>query len=210
MNSVADTIARLATALSAPLPGRKAQRRFCPELNYGRYFGVADGDARKAAVLMLLYPDNHWHLLLTLRPQHLKEHGGQISLPGGTIETGENVEQAATRECQEELGIPAGEVRVLGRLSAIHLYNSNFVVTPIVGVVDRPPRLVPNRREVESVIHLPVTELVSEANVGIHTRDRNGIHFNSPHIQWRGHRIWGATAIMLGELIPILNESEFL
>lgn len=207
MTSPTDLRGRLEQALFVPLPGRGAQRRFCPELNYGRYFGAASNDSRQAAVLMLLYPDDAWYLLLMLRPSHLKDHGGQIGLPGGTIETGESIEQAAVRECQEELGIPSTDVDILGRLSAIFLYNSNFVVTPILGALAGLPDVVPNRSEVELVIRLPLAELVSEANVGIHTREKNGIKFSAPHIQWGEHCIWGATAILLGELIAVLNKS---
>ena len=71
----------LAARLTALLPGRLVQSRFQPELSYGRHFGPSPTHARPAAVLILLYPhENRWHLPLTLRPAHLPDHGGQVSL----------------------------------------------------------------------------------------------------------------------------------
>ena len=98
----ADLPARLAARLKQPLPGWAAQARYQPELSFGRHLGPAPSDAKPAAVLILLYPNGgRWHVPLTLRSAHLPDHAGQVSLPGGLIEPGEDSRQAALREFTE-------------------------------------------------------------------------------------------------------------
>jgi len=197
---------QLAHSLLDRLPCRDAQRRFCPELSYGRHFGPPAADVRYAAVLALIYPHvDQWVLMLTRRLDSLRHHAGQVSLPGGLMETGESIEQTALRECHEELGVPPDQVRTLGRLSQIHIYNSNFLVTPVVASLRRVPRLTPNPDEVDEVIHIPLSALVDSDNLHWQSRFSFGIEFLAPHIRLEDHLIWGATAIMLGELIAILR-----
>src|SRR5262249_39444965 len=82
---------QLAALLREPLPGWRAHVRFQPELSFGRHQGPPPQDARKAAVLALLYPrDDQWHVPLILRPAHMLDHASQVSLPGGVIEPGES------------------------------------------------------------------------------------------------------------------------
>ena len=120
-----------------------------PELSYGRHAGPAPSTARHAAVMLLLFRrDGRWHLPLTERPSSLLRHGGQISLPGGTIEPGETSEQAAVRELREELGIDA-PVDMLGRLADCYVFASNFVVTPWLAATTVEPHWRPDAREVQ-------------------------------------------------------------
>ncbi len=164
-------------------------------------------NSRRAAVLILLYPTAAgWTLPLTLRPETLSVHAGQISLPGGRIHTRELPEQAACREFEEELGGSAAEFSLLGRLSPLFVYGSNFFVQPCVATTRERPQLIPNPSEVERAVELPLSELFNDARHGGHWIRRNGIRFRAPHLLWDGCRIWGATRMILGELISVLRQ----
>lgn len=203
-----DFASRLAARLSRPLPGRAAQRQFEPELSFGRHYAPPPDDARSAAVIALFYPSaDDWLLPLTARPHTMTDHAGQVSLPGGMIDPGESSEQAALRELEEELGVDRRSVTLLGQLTPLYLFVSNFQVVPWVGIVHEPPTLRPNPHEVAELIIAPVSQLLNEANVGRHGRRFNGLSFSAPHILWQGHHIWGATGMILGELRAVLGEA---
>lgn len=197
----------LAERLKGPLPGRDAQRRLEPELSYGRHYEPPPPDARRAAVMALLYPRlDQWQIPLTVRPHTMADHAGQVSFPGGMIEPGETSQQAALRELHEELGVPAEGIEILGRLSDIYVFVSNFSVTPWVAVLREPPRLVPHPREVAEVLEAPVAHFLDRANLGSHLHETRGLTFMAPHFQFGSHRIWGATSMMLAELVVLLEE----
>src|SRR5437870_3937012 len=98
---------RLGTALARGLPGRAAQRVMAHRLAYGRHHGPVPDDARHAAVLLAVHRTlMGWSIPAILRPETMKSHAGQVSLPGGLIETEETIVQTALREFEEELGAP--------------------------------------------------------------------------------------------------------
>jgi 8-oxo-dGTP pyrophosphatase MutT (NUDIX family) len=178
-----------------------------PELAYGRHRGPAPPGARPAAVCALFYAhQGRWHLPFTLRPAHLTEHAGQISLPGGSLDPGETAQQCALRELQEELGVPAAAVEVLGPLSPIYVYSSDFRVQPFVSLTPQRPNFTPQPAEVAALLEVPVAHLLDRAHRGVHPVSRRGFLCLAPHIDFYGHRIWGATAVILSELLCILEE----
>jgi 8-oxo-dGTP pyrophosphatase MutT (NUDIX family) len=199
----------LAARLSAPLPGPAIGPRYELEspAHRKRHYDPPPPGARQAAVLILLYPhQQRWHLPLTLRPAHLPDHAGQISLPGGAIEPGESSSAAAIREFHEELGAPGLAVRPLGKLSSIYVEVSNFRVDPWVGVADERPVWTPNPVEVEQLLEVPLEHLLDPANLGCHERRKGEASYRAPHFLWQNHRIWGATCAMLGELVTVLDD----
>jgi 8-oxo-dGTP pyrophosphatase MutT (NUDIX family) len=164
-------------------------------------------DARAAAVLLLFYPHHDaWHLPLTLRPSHLPDHAGQVSLPGGAVEPGETGQQAALREFHEELGAAGHPIELLGRLSPLYVAVSNFRVEPWVGATGVRPPLAPNPAEVEKLLEVPLDHLLSPANFGTHQCEDGACRYVAPHFAWQEHRIWGATCMILGELVTLLEE----
>lgn len=197
----------VAERLKHSLPGRTAQARFEPELAYGRHFARPLADARQAAVVMLLYrKGGRWHLPLALRPAALSSHGGQICLPGGVIEAGETSAQAALRELHEELGVVPGGVKLLGKVSPLYVFVSNFLVHPWIACLTGPAQFVASPFEVAEVLEVPLEHLLDPRQIGRYHRQARGIRFTAPTICFDDHCIWGATAMMLGELIALLEE----
>jgi 8-oxo-dGTP pyrophosphatase MutT (NUDIX family) len=178
---------------------------FAPELSYGRHFGPAPATARPAAVIALLFRrDGRWHLPMTLRPAALTKHGGQTSLPGGTVEPGELSSQAAIRELSEELGATV-PVEIVGRLSDCYVYVSDFLVTPWLATTDLEPVWRPQTDEVEKVVELPLDALLGPNIVDTMTIDRGPLSFRAPCLRYGDAYIWGATSIILCELSGILR-----
>jgi 8-oxo-dGTP pyrophosphatase MutT (NUDIX family) len=183
--------------------------RFEPAPRHGRRYDVAPEDARAAAVLVLLYPwRGQWHLPLTLRPGHLPLHPGQISLPGGAVEPGESSRAAAVREFCEELGAAGHSLELMGQLSPLYVEASNYRVEPWVAFSRERPPMEANPAEVEQLLEVPLAHLLDTANFGCHERTRHGQPYSAPHFAWCEHRIWGATCMILGELVTLLEEPE--
>jgi 8-oxo-dGTP pyrophosphatase MutT (NUDIX family) len=197
----------LETRLRSPLPNWAAQVRYQPELSFGRHRGPAETGARQAAVLIALYPrEGLWHLPLIVRPKHMIDHAGQVSLPGGVIEPGESGRDAALREYSEELGAPPEDVRLLGRLSDLYLFASNFCIEPWVGVVAAAPRFSPSRDEVDRVLEVPLAHLLDPCNTTAFERRIGAISFSAPCFCFDSQCIWGATSMVLAELAAALDE----
>jgi 8-oxo-dGTP pyrophosphatase MutT (NUDIX family) len=198
---------QLAARLEQPLPGWSAQAGYQPELSFGRHRGPAPAGARPAAVLIVLYPhEQAWHVPLMLRPLHMPDHGGQVSIPGGLIEAGENSRQAALREYEEELGAPADALRVLGQLSPLYLFASNYQILPWVAAAESAPQWHPSEREVERLLEVPLSHLLDPGNTSHVERRQRGLAFRAPCFIWESERIWGATSMILAELVAVLRE----
>jgi 8-oxo-dGTP pyrophosphatase MutT (NUDIX family) len=159
--------------------------------------------------MVLLFPDGgQWRVPLTLRPDCLPNHGGQISLPGGQIEPGESIEAAARRELHEELGIDGLGLRILGRLSPLYVYGSNFLVTPCVAVVTDAPTFLPCEDEVADLLTPSLHELNDPQAKSSITMERHGVRFLAPCIRYDDHCIWGATNMMLAEFLAIVHSNS--
>ncbi len=155
-------------------------------------------DGRAAAVLIAVqdHPGGA-RILLTKRASHLKHHPGQIALPGGKIEPMDaGPEAAALREAWEEVGLPPGAVRVVGRLSA-HRTVTNFTIVPIVGLIEGAFTPRPEVGEVEEVFSVPLSHVLSPANYRVEERDWRGAVRRFYTVPYGPHYIWGATARIL-------------
>jgi 8-oxo-dGTP pyrophosphatase MutT (NUDIX family) len=198
---------RLLQALALPPCSTAARAQYAPELSYGRHFAPPLVDMRQGAVLVLFHPTpEDWSVTLTVRTSHLSAHAGQVSFPGGRIEPGETPEQAALREYEEELGSP-GVGDVLGRLPEVSVYASQFVVMPVVALTSDRPLYVPNADEVADVLELRLASLADRSRRGCHEIVRGPLRFGTPHLQVGAHQVWGATWIILGELLERLEAS---
>jgi 8-oxo-dGTP pyrophosphatase MutT (NUDIX family) len=194
--------------LKGTLPGLDAQLRFAPTPpRPGWHPGRRPADARRAAVLVLIYPlDKAVGVPLTVRASGLAHHAGQISLPGGAADEGETLAQAALRETSEEIGVDPSRVRVLGELTPLHVLVSGFTLHPLVGVTDERPEFIAAPGEVDEIVEVPVADLRDASRIRRGTRVREGIAVEYPYFDLRGHQVWGATAMVLGEFITLLQD----
>lgn len=191
----------------ARLPGAAAQDRMAPAPRPGGKRPWVSGRARPAAALLLLFPTDgaSASLLLTKRSQALPQHPGQVSLPGGAVDAGESIEDAAMREAREEIGIEPGSVRTLGRLTPLHIPVSGFVLHTVVGAVSARPVVRPAPWEVERIIEAPLEHVLDSARHLRTTRVRDGIELDMPFFELDGEQVWGATAMVLAEFVALLG-----
>ena len=197
---------RLRSACRAPLPGGNAHRRLAPRPRPGWRPGEVPDHATPAAALVLLYPlDDEPHVLLTVRAGRLGKHAGQVSFPGGLIDDGESVEAAALREAFEEVGLDPASVRLVGALSPLYITVSNFAIHPVAGIAGETPVLRPSVAEVARLLPVPVADLADPGNLRRGTRWRDALHCDVPYFAVRNERVWGATAMVLGELLAMLH-----
>ena len=158
--------------------------------------------ARKAASVLvpIVARPGALTVLLTRRTAHLREHSGQISFPGGRAEPQDaGPEATALRETHEEIGLPARQVELLGKLSDYHT-RTGFRITPVVGLVAPPLELRLDAQEVDAAFEVPLAFLLDPANHQRQAREYQGrtVHFFA--IPYGEHYIWGATAGMLVNL----------
>jgi len=181
---------------------------------------VGDGmvrrpDATAAAVLVpLVQRDNGLHVLLTQRAEHLRDHAGQISFPGGRTEPEDaDPEATARREAEEEVGLPAEVVETIGRLP-VYTTVTHFVVTPVVALVTPPFELKLDSFEVAEAFEVPLEFLMNPAHHRRHVFEFEGGQRQFLSMPWQGRSasgeareffIWGATAAMLRNLYRFLS-----
>ena len=197
--------ARLRAALDDPTPRTDVHAALAPRPRRGWRAGVVPPPTRPAAALVLLYPVAvRVHLVLTRRADTLGRHAGQISLPGGAVDGQETIEAAALREAREEIGIEAAP-RVVGPLTALHIPVSNFALHPVLAVADRRPRFSAAAAEVARILEVPLDDLLGPAARHRGWIWRGAEMIAAPYFEVRGERVWGATAMVLGELIHLLE-----
>ena len=169
------------------------------------------GQARVGGVLLLLYRHQQTiHLVLTRRRDDLNSHAGQISFPGGRQEANETAVQAALRETEEEIGVPPSSITILGELTSIYIPPSDFEVHPFVGWVNegKRPSFVPETREVAEILEVPLLHLLNPNTREVGPIPVRGATYTVPYYNVNGHKVWGATAIMLSEFLGRLQEVE--
>lgn len=201
-----DALARLQAALKQPLPGPSAQRWLEPRTGRPWPPGSSPNRVRSAAGLLLVFPrTGRAHIVLTVRTHSLGRHGGQVSLPGGVVETGETFEQAALREAHEEIGLDLDRVRVVGPLTPLDIPVSGFRLHPIVAALDAPPALRAADGEVARILDVSVDDLMVADRIVQRTMLREGQPIDRPAFLADGVEIWGATAMVLAEFLAVLG-----
>ena len=205
MMGISDLEQWLRRSLGSPLPGIEAQLRLAPTPRPGWVPGRSPAESRAAAGLLLLFPvDHRVHLLLTVRSSRLPSHAGQVSLPGGAVESGETLEHAALREAHEETGVEPARVRVVGRLTPLHIPVSGYVLHPVVGVTDERPDFRPADAEVDRLPEPGLADLLDPGCIRHRPRRRDGLFQDVPYFALDGLEVWGATAMVLAEFLQIV------
>lgn len=158
---------------------------------------------RQSAVLLLLYPHQKqlW-LPLTVRSFSLAKHRGEVSLPGGAADPDDpDLVTTALRETEEELGIAAATISVLGNLTPFYIPASNFELLPVVGYIEQLPPLRPNPAEVAQVLHIPLALLADRRIVQQEVWQLHERQMRVEYFAIQDYKVWGATALLLSELI---------
>lgn len=205
-------IQKMRLALLRKLPGEHAQMQMAPLARREQMNRIADNtNAIPSSVLILFYPEKgEIKIPFIKRPEYDGVHSGQIALPGGKYESADLTLQAtALREAQEEVGIHPGQVKIIGNLTTLYIPPSRFQVLPVVGYADKKPDFVIQKSEVDRLIRISVEELLDEGNL----QEKEilpgaGDRLKVPCLFIQGHIIWGATAMIMSELIEVIKRAK--
>ncbi len=205
----APTIEDVRVAMHGPLPGIEAWITMAPQ---PRPFRPPPGAAepRQAGVLLILYPiHGALYLVLTVRTSGLEHHSGQISLPGGGWEERDSsLQETALREAQEEIGIAAEGLEVLGSLTPLYVPTSNNLVHPFVAYISQRPIFRLDPKEVAELLDVSLSLLLDPATRREEDWIWSGIPLHIPFYAVGEHKVWGATAIMLAEFLALFPASN--
>lgn len=197
----------LSEQLLADLPGKLAHQEAAPYRKVD-YDTLDLNTVKKSGVLILFYnKGEETHLVLIQRPIYNGTHSGQIAFPGGKVEESDkDIIHTALREANEEVGVEMKDVEVLGQLSDVYIPVSNFLVTPVIGVINYTPRFIPELREVAEIIELRIGHLIEVETLRLNKiKLSNGLQMEVPTFEFNQKIIWGATALMLNELRYLLK-----
>ena len=166
---------------------------------------VQGGRTHSAVLVPLYVEDGVVHAVFTRRREDLKRHAGEISFPGGRREPGETLLEAALREAHEEIGLPPGDVDVVGALAPVGTFVTNYAIYPFVGVIAPGTAWVPQAREVAEVLELRL-EVVRAAHAEKRLV-RKGIPFRTDTYEVGDAMIWGATARIVADLLRRVQQT---
>lgn len=191
------------------LPGQEAQMKMSPEpLDPDFVLPRKESEtAHPSSVLIPLYPDNdnRLNVILTLRTDSIR-HAGQISFPGGRREGSETPKETALRETEEEIGVVRDQVQIACSITPLYLHRTDNQITPFVGFLEQEPKLQPNPAEVKEAFSIPLKSLIEDKNYKEEKWDLTPSSFHVPY--WTIHKVplWGATAMMMSELLELYKE----
>lgn len=194
------------TLAETPKVDREVVRGAFPREQKGTPSPVERDGASPSAVLVPLFDDDDGDLklVLTRRSWELRTHRGEVSFPGGRVESGETPAQAALREAWEEVDLDRDSVELLGELDHLTTVTRRAYIVPVVGLLAEPPRLTPNPSEVDEVLVVPVSELMAPE---VFREERWGTEELSRPIYFFelfGDTVWGATAAVLRQMLSRL------
>lgn len=200
---------QIQTALARPRPGLRAQALMSPKDRLDpELYRKGSLDCRRAAVLFLLYPHrDELYTLLTVRPETMPNHPGQVAFPGGSRDDErESVLETALREGREEVGLDPVQVKPLGRLTHIYIPPSHFCIQIQVGYTPHRPEWQPCPAEVAELLEVPVAHFFDRANWQSVDVVNDGQMRTIPYIAIGEHKLWGATAMAMAEFVVMVEE----
>jgi 8-oxo-dGTP pyrophosphatase MutT (NUDIX family) len=204
-----ELVLRLRERLLDPLPGDSAHAPM-------RALPVGDLTPRfdhslppkPGGVLILLYEDEDGLIRFPVikRQEYVGAHSGQVSLPGGKAEEGEDPIFTALRECEEEIGVDRKSLVVLGRLTNFFVIPSNFIITPVIAIAHFIPTFKPDPHEVARIMSFSLNDLLKDDAIKQREIVAAGkFRLMAPHFEIDGDIVWGATAMMLNEFRTVVQ-----
>jgi len=168
---------------------------------------INDAERVPAAVLVPLYQKNgQYHIIFIKRTEKVRDHKGQISFPGGARNKDDpTLLHTAVRESQEEIGLQAEDIEVIGELDDELTTTTNYTVTPFVAVIPWPYRFRENSDEVAGILEVPIEALLKNGPVSENGEVLNGKPIESYTYDYNGNVIWGATARIVKKLLDIIG-----
>ena len=165
---------------------------------------------RAAAVLLAIFVDPPHPIVFVERAAHLRDHPGQIGLPGGSVDEtdGDDRARTALRELHEEVGVPAERVTVVGRLPDVHQRSNNFVVTPLVGVLQPATRLTIDATETAAVFTVPLDAIVAPGAVHHGIETIGEVAIETWVFDYGEMHVWGLTAGILHDFVAAWNARD--
>ena len=198
---------KLAQHLVKELPGKPAQKIMLTKPRNPINYSSNSECPNPAAVLILLFPvKQDIRFFLTKRTNVVQYHKGQISLPGGAWEEGEQLWGTALRETNEEIGVREDHIQFIGELTPLFVPVTGFLIHPFVGWVDEEPETSPDPTEVESLFSASVLSLTDQNSCQCEERTIRGHVFDVPYFQLNRQKVWGATSMILSEFKTVLKE----
>lgn len=194
------------------LPGSEAQQKMSPSIRNHSNEKNDPRLARDSSVLILFYQKGEQlYFPLIERTNGDHKHSGQISLPGGKYELSDkNLIDTAIRETEEELGLLADKIHVIGPITGLYIPISNFQVQPIVAFYDGLPQFKADSFEVNQIIETEIQELFNKKNKHEEIIHKNGFDLKAPYYNVKGHKLWGATAMIVSELEELLKRANLI
>ena len=196
---------------SYDLPAKEAQLQMAPpfrDVLLKQTSHLID-NAKLAAVIALFYPgkNHNTYLAFILRKPSPDVHSGQIGFPGGKPEAEDlDLQHTALRETMEEIGVQPEAIQIITSLSEVYIPPSNYNVFPFIGITNETPDFKLQISEVESVIEVSLKSLMNPKHQIITTvKTSYGLSVSVPAFNFNGHIVWGATAMILTEIIYLLN-----
>lgn len=203
---------KLKVELSNELPGEMAHNMMMPTRRDDHLtMPKKQIPPTESAILILFYQDEQGHIKFPLiqRPSYNGAHSAQVSFPGGKYEDDDiDLVQTALRESNEEIGINPKQVEIIGQISDLFIWVSNFMVTPFVGVAKTRPVFVKDEKEVETIIEANLFDILNpekRKNGTVTVMDKYKIH--TPYFDIDNRIVWGATAMMLSELSVVIDKT---
>ncbi len=202
----------LKNKLSNPLPGTASHIKMALQHRIQDFINDKENtqNAKKSAVLILFFHENDTLKMIVIRRSHyVGIHSGQIAFPGGRYEEEDKeIMITALREIQEEIGIPKDKIEILGRLSDIYVPPSNFLISVFVGYLSERPKYKIEEREVDEVIEIPFEdffkpEVRKEKDFYVNSLKAGS---NAPYFDVTNAEIWGASAMVISELLDVLRQ----
>jgi len=208
--SYSEFITSLSSRLLSSLPGMDAHRKMAPMHRKSVKDYLSEVKSYKtAAVLALIFPDKENgspRIILMERAGGGDVHANQISFPGGKQEPGEALSDTALRESFEELGIAPQEVKLMGPLTSLYIPPSGFLVQPFLGYLQQDPVFNINPSEVQRVFTPALDHLTDAGNLRTGSfMSSQGIPVEAPCFQLEDVVIWGATAMMISEIVELVT-----